>query len=175
MPGFEEEYHLHLITFSYICNCIHDKQTVRYCTFMAFRSAIIGIVSVLSALFPTVAAACGNDRHNHSYNESYYSNDGEWNEPYYGTRPVRRTPRMTRTTPMRGNGTDMQGFHCYYKDKNGTCMNYSYRHAQQWNQWDDGIYPPTVDPFVAAPYGHEYSGGYYNQWNDPYEYSPYGW
>ncbi len=149
---------------------------------MVFRSAIIGIVSILSTLLPAaapVAAACGSVAHNHSYNNyynnGYYSDDSEWDEPYYDVQPVRRTPRITRRTPVRSNRTNMQGFHCYYKDKNGACMNYSYRHGQQGNRWNDGINRTTIDPFVAAPYGYEYSGGYYNQWNDPYEYSSYGW
>ena len=50
----------------------------------------------------------------------------------------------------------MPGFRCYYKGKDGSCMNYSYVHGPQWNQWDDGIYPPVVDPFIAAPYGYDY-------------------
>ncbi len=154
---------------------------------MASRSAIVGIVSILSALAPAgvpvaLAHHDGGYGGNGEYN-SYYSNTPQWQEPYYAPayqRPMQRTQRIARRTSQNSNTTNMPGFRCYYHGKDGGCMNYSYVHGQQWGQWDDGIYPPQVDPFVAAPYGHDYpqryGNRYDNQWDDAsYEYDSYEW
>jgi hypothetical protein len=62
----------------------------------------------------------------------------------------------------------MQKFRCYYKSKDGACMNYSYQHGPQW---EDGIYPSQRYPFAAQSYGYDYPQGYNDQWND----EPYGY
>ncbi len=142
---------------------------------MAFRSATIGFISILSALAPAgVPDAFAH--HDEGYGEyrGYYSNaQPQWENPYYApayTRPIQRTQRINRRTSQNGNTANMPGFRCYYKGKDGSCMNYSYIHGPQWGQWNDAVYPPVV----ASPYG--YDRNYNSRWDDePCGYSSCRW
>jgi hypothetical protein len=134
---------------------------------MAFRSAAIGIISILSTLAPAgvpVAMAHHDGGYGYeNYNEygGYYSNtQPQWENPYYAPQTYRTVRNAVRRTGNNAQNGSMPGFRCYYKGKDGSCMNYSYIHGPQWGQWNDAIYPPVVDPFVARPYGYDYERNY---------------
>jgi hypothetical protein len=114
--------------------------------------------------------------HNDGYGSFYY--EQSFSEPWFGPVGYRR-PRLERN-----RGSNQEGYRCYYHGKDGSCMNYSYRHGgSSWNTWEDeGIYPPMVRPYEARPYGYDYGYnddyGYYgnDRWNDCGDfYSPYGY
>ncbi|MBM3228093.1 hypothetical protein FJZ27_04540 [Candidatus Peribacteria bacterium] len=139
---------------------------------MAFSRAIIGtmsiIVALLSAGIPD-AEACDGRRCHHRYDQGYYGGYEEWNAPYDNTRSVPRHSRTQWRPSQRGNGIEMPGFRCYYRGKDGACMNYSYRHSSTWAGYSSVWDKPYVNDYYE-PYEYAHSHGY----GVDYQYSPYG-